>query len=117
MLMPVQRKKNVANHGPTGDCANECTLSITPLRVMNVPKIASRKLTTTSTTFHLRSIPRFSWIMIECRNAVVVSHGRNDEFSTGSQAQYPLQPSSTYAHHMPMMMPTVRKNHETSAQR
>ena len=42
--MPVARKKNVANHGPTGDCANECTLSITPLRVMNVPKIESRKL-------------------------------------------------------------------------
>ena len=58
--MPVARKKNAMNHVPTGDCANECTLSMTPLRVMNVPKIASKKLTTTSTTFHFRSMPRFS---------------------------------------------------------
>ena len=72
---------------PTGDCANECTLSMMPLRVMKVPKMASRKVVTTSTTFHLRSIPRFSWIMMECRNAVPVSQGRSDAFSTGSHAQ------------------------------
>ena len=58
-----------------------------PLRVMKVPKMASRKVVTTSTTFHFRSIPRFSWIMIECRNAVPVSHGSSDAFSTGSHAQ------------------------------
>src|SRR5215475_10875229 len=98
--MPVARKKKVENQGPTGDCANECTLSITPLRVRKVPKIDSRKLITTRTTFHLRSMPRFSWIMIECRNAVFVSHGRNDEFSTAPHAQYPPHPRSTYAHHM-----------------
>src|SRR6476620_617748 len=117
MLIPVHRKKNVANHGPTGDCANECTLSMIPLRVMNVPKIASKKLTITSTTFHFRSMPRFSWIMIECRNAVGVSHGRKDEFSTGSHAQYPPHPSSTYAHHIPSTMPIVRKNHDRSVHR
>jgi len=72
---------------PTGDCANECTLSITPLRVMNVPRMARRNVATTSTTFHFRSIPRFSWIMIECRNAVPVSQGRKLAFSTGSHAQ------------------------------
>ena len=41
----------------------------------------------TSETFQIFSIPRFSWIMIECRNAVPVSHGSSDAFSTGSQAQ------------------------------
>ena len=60
---------------------------MTPLRVMNVPRIASRNVETTSTTFHLRSIPRFSCTMIEWRNAVLVSHGSRDAFSTGSHTQ------------------------------
>ena len=60
---------------------------ITPDRVMNVPSTESRKVATTSVTFHFRSIPRFSWIMIECRNAVPVSQGRRDAFSTGSHIQ------------------------------
>ena len=54
---------------------------------MNVPMIVSRKLTTTSDTFHTFIMPRRSWIMIECRNAVTVNHGRRPAFSTGSQAQ------------------------------
>ncbi len=41
----------------------------------------------TSDTFQIFSIPRFSWIMIEWMNAVPVSHGSSDAFSTGSQAQ------------------------------
>src|SRR5215210_46897 len=88
-----------------------------PLRVMNVPRIDRRNVITTSVTFHLRNMPRFSCTMIECRYAVPVSHGRNDEFSTGSHAQYPPHPSSTYAHHLPSTMPTVRKNHDSSAHR
>ena len=60
---------------------------ITPDRVMNVPRIERRIVITTSVTFHLRSIPRFSWIMIECRNAVPVSQGSSDAFSTGSHIQ------------------------------
>src|SRR5919206_697209 len=90
---------------------------MTPLRVIKVPKMDNKNVTTTSTTFHLRSMPRFSWIMIECRNAVPVSQGRKDAFSTGSHAQYPPHPSSTYAHHMPSTMPMVRKNQETSDHR
>src|SRR4028118_1569959 len=109
--------RNPANQAPTGDCANECTLWMTPERVMNVPRMARRNVLTTSVTFHLRSMPRFSWIMIECRNAVPVSHGRSDAFSTGSHAQYPPHPSSTYAHHIPSAMPQVRKNHDSSDQR
>jgi hypothetical protein len=72
---------------PTLDCAKLWTLLITPLRVRNVPKIESRNEPTISPTFHFFSIPRFSWIITEWRNAVIVSHGRNDAFSTGSQAQ------------------------------
>src|SRR5256714_7092913 len=113
----IDRIRNAANHLPTGDCAKECTLEITPLRVMKVPKIANRNAETTSVTFHLRSIPRFSCTMIECRKAVFTSHGSSDAFSTGSHAQYPPQPSSTYAHHMPSTIPTVLKNHASNAQR
>src|SRR3954463_6517607 len=90
---------------------------MTPLRVMKVPRIERRNVMTTSVTFHLRSIPRFSCTMMECKNAVPVSHGRSDEFSTGSHAQYPPHPSSTYAHHMPRMMPQVRNVQEMSDQR
>src|SRR5690349_13663683 len=68
----------------------------------------------TSARFHFFSIPRFSWIITECRNAVIVSHGKNDAFSTGSHAQYPPHPSSTYAHHMPRQMPIERNSHESS---
>src|SRR5215472_5616512 len=112
MVTATQTPSMPANHVPTGDCENEWTLEITPLRVMKVPRIANKNVETTSTTFHLRSMPRFSWIMIECRNAVPVSHGRNDAFSTGSHAQYPPHPSSTYAHHMPRQMPMERKSQE-----
>src|SRR5712664_1259224 len=80
---------------------------------MNVPNIESRNADTTSVTFHLRSMPRFSCTMIECRNAVFTSHGNNDAFSTGSHAQYPPHPSSTYAHHMPMSRPMLRNSHDT----
>ena len=42
------------------DCVNECTLEITPLRVINVPKIDSMKLSAIKITFHFFSMPRFS---------------------------------------------------------
>src|SRR5947207_2191854 len=113
----MARIKKPANHLPTGDWANECTLEITPLRVMNVPNMERRKAATTRVTFHFRSMPRFSCTMIECRNAVFTSHGSSDAFSTGSHAQYPPHPSSTYAHHMPSTMPTVLKNQASSAHR
>ena len=37
--------------------------------------------------FQVLSIPRRSCTITECRKAVAVSQGRNDAFSTGSQAQ------------------------------
>ena len=83
----LARPRKARNHVPTSDCAKACTLSITPDRVMNVPRMERRNVMMTSDTFHLRSMPRFSWIMMLWRNAVPVSHGRKDEFSTGSHAQ------------------------------
>jgi hypothetical protein len=58
-----------------------------PERTRKVPRMASTPVASTSETFHTFSIPRFSWIITECRNAVPVSHGIRDAFSTGSQAQ------------------------------
>ena len=45
----------------------------------------------TSDAFHIFSIPRFSWSMIECRNAVPVSHGS----SAGSWTQTPARPTTS----------------------
>ncbi len=65
-----------------------------PERTRNVPTIAIVPVPRISPMFQRFSIPRFSWIMIECRNAVANSHGISAAFSTGSQAQYPPHPSS-----------------------
>src|SRR4051812_42821312 len=97
------------------DCVNECTDEITPDRVRNVPKIDNTNVPIMSDTFHRFSMPRFSWIITECRNAVSVNQESSGAFSTGSHAQTPPQPSSTYAHHMPSVMPIERKSHEARA--
>lgn len=80
-----------------------------PDLVRKVPNIVSRNVAMTSETFHNASIWRRSWTMTEWRKAVAVSQGSKLAFSTGSQAQYPPQPSTSYAHQAPAMMPTVRK--------
>ena len=49
--------------------------------------IASVPVASTSDTFHTFSIPRFSWIISECRKAVPVSQGISEAFSTASQPQ------------------------------
>ena len=67
-------------------CVNEWIELTTPERVRNVPKSDSENARITSRTFQTRSIPRFSWIITECRNAVAASHGMSAAFSTGSQA-------------------------------
>ena len=72
---------------PMPDCANACTELTTPLRVRNVPKMASRNVVKMSHMFHIFIMPRFSCIITECRNAVMVSHGSSDAFSTGSHPQ------------------------------
>ena len=52
-----------------------------------MPTIASVDAPSTSDAFQIFSIPRFSWIITECRNAVLISHGISAAFSTGSQPQ------------------------------
>jgi hypothetical protein len=52
-----------------------------------VPRIARVPVARISDEFQIFSIPRRSWIITECRNAVPVSQGSSDAFSTGSQAQ------------------------------
>ena len=74
------------NHGPIELSVNEWIELRIPERVRNVPKSESENASTTSRTFQTRSIPRFSWIITECRNAVAASHGISAAFSTGSQA-------------------------------
>ena len=74
------------NQAPIELCVNEWIELTTPERVRNVPKIESANASWTSTMFQTRSIPRFSWIITECRNAVAASQGISAAFSTGSQA-------------------------------
>ena len=57
-----------------------------PERVRNVPKSESENAKITSSTFQTFSMPRFSWIITECRKAVAASHGISAAFSTGSHA-------------------------------
>src|ERR1700722_13684261 len=82
------------NHVPIEDCANAWTELTRPARVSVVPSSVSRKVEKISHTFQLFIMPRFSCIITECRNAVPVSHGINEAFSTGSHPQYPPQPST-----------------------
>src|SRR3954466_11606104 len=95
----------------------ECTDCTTPDRVMNVPKIVRKNVTITSATFQTRSIERRSCTSTECRNAVDVNHGRSPAFSTGSQAQKPPQPNSSYAQIMPSVRPNVRNSQPIMVQR
>ncbi len=54
---------------------------------MNVPKIDSSHEPMISARFHFFNMPRFSCTITEWRNAVMVSQGSSDAFSTGSQDQ------------------------------
>jgi hypothetical protein len=77
---------NARNHGPIELCVKEWIELTIPERVRNVPKSESVNASRTSSTFQTFSMPRFSWIITEWRNAVAASHGISAAFSTGSQA-------------------------------
>ena len=51
-----------------------------------MPKSERLNASATRIMFQTFSIPRFSWIITEWRNAVAASHGMSAAFSTGSQA-------------------------------
>src|SRR5271155_6108059 len=97
--------RNQANQSPMEDCAKACTELMMPLRVRNVPRIASQKVAKISHMFHIFNMPRFSCIITECRNAVPVSQGMSEAFSTGSHPQYPPQPKTEYAQCAPRNTP------------
>src|SRR5512138_3074658 len=105
------------NAGPRALFENACTELITPVRVMKVPKSEREYVRMIRIIFHFFSIPRFSVIMTECRNAVPVSHGITMAFSTGSQPQKPPQPSTSYAQRPPRIKPMERKIQAKSVQR
>ena len=75
------------NQGPIELSVKEWIELMIPERVRKVPNSASAKAPITRTTFQIFSIPRFSWIITECRNAVAASHGMSAAFSTGSHAK------------------------------
>ncbi len=54
---------------------------------MKVPTMVRRKLASASEMVHTFSMRRRSSTIVECMNAVAVSHGWNEAFSTGSHAQ------------------------------
>src|SRR5277367_1513343 len=83
----IPTARNITKYLPMGDCAKACTELTTPERVRNVPKMHRKNELETSTMFQTFIMPFFSCIMTECRKAVLLSQGRNDAFSTGSQAQ------------------------------
>src|SRR5271168_3658346 len=86
--------RKLQNQWPMLDSAKAWTELTAPLRVSDVPRMHIMNVRNTSHTFQTRIMPRFSCIITECRNAVPVSHGNRDAFSTGSQPQYPPQPST-----------------------
>ena len=69
------RPMKTRNQVPIEDCAKACTELITPERVRKVPSMESRKVAKMRTMFQTFSMPRFSCIITECRNAVPVSQG------------------------------------------
>ena len=76
-----------------GSVAKACTLVSTPERTRKVPIKEREKARIASRMVQLFKVSRFSTTMAECRRAVAASQGISEAFSTGSQNQYPPQPS------------------------
>jgi hypothetical protein len=81
------RPISARNGPPSVEAPKAWIESRIPERTRKVPSTARIPVASTSETFHTFSIPRFSWITAECRNAVPVNHGISEAFSTGSQPQ------------------------------
>src|SRR6202035_3235464 len=113
--IPMARK--ITKYLPMGDCAKACTELTTPDRVRNVPKMHRKKVPEIKTMFQTFIMPFFSCIITEWRNAVAVIQGSSDAFSTGSQAQYPPQPSTAYAQPCPSRIPVLWNSQVTIVHR
>ena len=77
----------IRNGTPSVEAPKAWIESRIPERTRKVPSSASTPVARISDAFQTFSIPRFSWIITECRNAVPISHGISEAFSTGSQPQ------------------------------
>jgi hypothetical protein len=95
-----------------GDCAKACTELAWPERVRYTPSNDVVHAAPTRPAATRPSRPVRSCIWATCRNAVVIIHGIRAAFSTGSHAQNPPQPNSTYAQRAPASMPTARRHHD-----
>src|SRR5689334_20257089 len=113
--MPTARK--VTKYFPISERAKACTDCTTPDRVRNVPRMQRKNVAETRTMFQTFIMPFFSCIMTECRKAVPLSQGSREAFSTGSQPQYPPQPSTWYAQAAPSMTPVLWKSQVTRVHR
>ncbi len=85
--LAIRTPMKITNGTPSVEAPKAWIESRIPERTRKVPRIERMPVASTSDTFQVFSIPRFSWIMIEWMNAVPVSHGSSEAFSTGSQAQ------------------------------
>ena len=78
----------------SGSVAKACTEVRMPERTRNVPSSERLKVMIARSTVQILKQPRFSVTARLCSNAVPVSQGMKDEFSTGSQNHQPPQPNS-----------------------
>ena len=77
-----------------GSDANECTDVIIPDLTIKVPNKENEKPKIHNNNVQDLSSFLVSRTIIECNNAVAISHGINAAFSTGSQNHHPPQPNS-----------------------
>ena len=77
-----------------GSVANAWTDVIKPDRTIKVPTIDIAKAIIDNKIHQFAKDPLFSITKIEWNKAVVIIHGINEAFSTGSQNQKPPHPNS-----------------------
>ena len=78
-----------------GDWLKACRLLKSPLRVRKVAKLHSPNVAIASPRVVFFSPPECFQVSRPWIRAVPVSQGMSEPFSTGSQLQYPPQPSSS----------------------
>ena len=82
--------------GPMPELGNEWTenFSSAPLRVSQVPASTASQASIASIRLVRTSARRVRWMSRPWSSATATSHGTSEAFSTGSQPQYPPQPST-----------------------
>jgi hypothetical protein len=78
----------------SGSVAKAWTEVSRPERTMKVPMRLKEKVRIAKRIVQTFRASRFSTTMAECSNAVPISQGMKETFSTGSQNHQPPQPSS-----------------------